>query len=168
MDGAWHGLLFDNPAVRLAPALTWSFRIPAGDGDLELDWLPVDGPGRHAMAGREVVSTSYAEPGEAGYRNHRFDRIRLLITGQDHDLITVTATVSGDIDGLGRDEITVTGRLAFTGITVQLSDTVSGAGALARLAAFTDVSGLREVPDPRGIAYRFSPDPRPSGQRRRG
>jgi len=157
VDGEWGALLFDNPVLRLPPALTWSFRIPAGGSTLELDWLVVDTPGRHTMTGCGATSSSYAEPGEATVDGYRFDRIALQVTGQDGDRITVTATVSGDIDKLGRDPVTATARLRFTAFTVQLSDTTTEAGALARLAAFTDITGLAATPDPRGIAYRFIP-----------
>jgi hypothetical protein len=155
VDGTWSGLLFDNPVVRLPPALTWSFRLPFGDSVLELDWLAIDSPGRWAMAGRESVSRAFADPGEAILDRHRFDRIALRVTGQEGDLITVAVTVAGDLDGFGREEVTVAGRLRFGGFTVQLSDVSSGDEALARLGALTDTTGLAAVPDPRGVAFLF-------------
>jgi hypothetical protein len=65
--------------------------------------------------------------------------------------------VGGDIDGLGPASLTVEAWLTFTGIDVQLSGAGDAVSALARLAEFTDVDGLTEVPDPRGIAFRYGP-----------
>jgi hypothetical protein len=163
--GEWNGLLFDNPTVGLDPALTWSFQIPFEPVEdqspaLTVEWLPVPAPGWTAMAGAAAVSGSFAEPAEASvyhWLHHRYDRVDLRITEQDGPRIRVVTTVAGDIDGLGPAEITVPAWLTFTGILVQLAGVTTADDALARLAEFTDVDGLVEVPDPRGIAFRFAP-----------
>jgi hypothetical protein len=174
--GRWSGLLFDHPRVGLAPALTWTFQIPLAEVDgaataLEVDWLPLDGAGWRTMAGHAALSESFAEPAEPSvYRrgHHRFERVALRVTDQDGPRIRVAATIGGDIDGLGTDEISVAAWLRFDGIIVQLGGVGSAAGALARLTAVTDAAGLTEVPDPGGLNYRFAPGNSVSGRRRGG
>jgi hypothetical protein len=167
VGGDWHGLLFDNQAVGLPPALTWTFRIPfapvGGEpATLDVEWLPLPATGWRAMAGLSAASGSFAEPAEASVHHaghhHRYDRVELRVTEQDGPLLRVAVTVAGDIDGLGPAELAVDCRLAFTGITVQLGDVRSAQAAAQRLAEFTDIGGLAEVPDPRGIAFRFAPE----------
>ena len=163
--GEWHGLLFDNSTVGVPPALTWTFRVPfapvGGEpAALDVEWLPVAAPGWQAMAGLTAASGSFAEPAEASVHlagHHRYDRVELRIVEQDGRRIRVAVTVAGDIDRLGPAEITVEGWLVFAGISVQLGGVGSAADALAELSGFTDVSGLVEAPDPRGIAFRFVP-----------
>ncbi|WP_250037667.1 hypothetical protein [Paractinoplanes maris] len=163
--GEWSGLLFDNPVVGLAPALTWTCSVPLApvDGEpvaLDLDWLPWVVADRRSMAGLEVSCGSFAEPAEASVyfrAHHRYDRVAVRVAEQRADRIRVVAAVSGDIDGLGPEEIAVDSWLSFGGITVQLGGVSTGAAALARLADFTETAGLVEVGDPRGIAFRFRP-----------
>ncbi|MBM2616128.1 hypothetical protein JIG36_11225 [Actinoplanes sp. LDG1-06] len=163
--GGWSGLLFDNPVIGVAPALTWTCVVPLApvDGEsatLDLDWLPLEVPDWRAVAGLEVSSGSFAEPAEASVRlrgHHRFDRVVVRVAEQDGERIRVVATVSGDLDGLGPDEFAVEAWLGFRGVTVQLSGVDSASAALARLAGFTEVAGLSDVGDPRGIAFRFQP-----------
>jgi hypothetical protein len=163
--GEWHGLLFDNQAVGLAPALTWTFRIPFEpiDGDpaaLDVDWVPLAAPSWRAMAGRSARSASFAEPAEASvyhYGHHRYDRVDLTVSEQDGARLRVVVTVSGDIDALGPSSITVDAWLTFDGIRVQLGDAGSASAALSRLASFTDVDGLTEHPGAPGVAFHFVP-----------
>jgi hypothetical protein len=161
--GEWHGLLFDNPAVRLPAALTWTLRIPFApvDGEpvtLHIDWLPVEAGDWRSMSGQHAVSPSFAEPAEASLQHaghHRYDRVEVRVTEQRDTLIRVTVTLAGDLDGLGPDTVTADAWLRFTGIAVQLSDVASAEQARQRLAEVTDTTGLVEAPDARGIAFRF-------------
>ena len=163
--GEWHGLLFDNQAVGLPPALTWTFRIPfapiGGDpAALDVEWVPLAAPGWRAMAGLSAESASFAEPSEASVHyqgHHRYDRVSLSVPEQDGARIRVVVTVSGDIDALGPPSLTVDAWLSFAGIRVQLGDADSAAAALARLASFTDVDGLAEHAGAPGVAFHFVP-----------
>jgi len=161
--GEWHGLLFDNQAVGLPPALTWTFRVPfepiGGDpAALDVEWVPLEAPGWRSMAGLSAQSASFAEPAEASvhhHGHHRYDRIGLIVSEQDGSRIRVVVTVSGDIDGLGPSSITVDAWLSFAGIRVQLGDADSAAAALSRLASFIDVDGLAEHAGAPGVAIHF-------------
>ncbi|WP_127500861.1 hypothetical protein [Actinoplanes solisilvae] len=163
--GGWSGLLFDSAAVGLPPALTWACEIPLAPVEgvpagLDLEWLPWEASGWQAMAGVEVKCGSFAEPVEASVRlrgHHRYDSVHVRVAEQRGDLIRVVATLSGDLDGLGPDEVSVDAWLAFRGVSVQLAEVSSASQALARLAGFTETAGLAEVGDPRGIAFRFQP-----------
>jgi hypothetical protein len=165
VGGEWHGLLFDNQAVGVPPALTWTFRFPFAPvrGEpvvLEVEWLPVPADGWQRMAGLAAGSATFAEPAEASVhhaRYHRYDRVELRIAEQDGARVRAVVTVAGDLDGLGPAEITAEAWLTFAGISVQMGGVASAAGALQRLGDFTDVAGLVEHPDPRGIAFRFVP-----------
>ena len=160
--GEWDGLLFDNQAVGLPPALTWNFRVPfeavgGQPAQLTVEWLPLPATGWRRLAGLSAASGSFAEPAEASVHHaghYRYDRVELTVTEQDGPRIRVVVTVAGDLDDLGPAEFTVDAWLTFTGISVQLGE---AGDALARLAEFTDTDGLAEVPDPRGIASRFAP-----------
>ncbi|MFF5077696.1 hypothetical protein ACFY36_11630 [Actinoplanes sp. NPDC000266] len=163
--GEWSGLLFDNPVVGLDEALTWTLRIPFAPvgGDpvlLEIEWLPDTTGGWQAMTALAVSSGSFAEPAEAvvhHHGHHRYDRVDVRVTAQDGPLITAAVTLAGDLDALGPDEITGTAALRFTGISVQLQGVSTAPEALNRLAGHTDTTGLIEIEDPRGIAFRFAP-----------
>ncbi|GAA0528024.1 hypothetical protein GCM10010172_05720 [Paractinoplanes ferrugineus] len=158
--GDWRGLLFDNQAVGLPAALTWSFRVPFEPvgglaAGLTVEWLPIAAKGWRELAGSSAASLSFAEPAEASVHHaghYRYDRVELRVAEQDGARVRVVVTVAGDIDRLGPPEFTVEAWLTFAGIDVQL-----GGGSPARLAEFTDTDGLVEVPDPRGIAVRFAP-----------
>ncbi|MBB4691823.1 hypothetical protein [Paractinoplanes abujensis] len=164
-DGVWSGLLFDNPVVGLPAALTWTCVVPLApvEGEpvvLDLDWLPWAVADWRSVAGLEVVCGSFAEPVEASVRwrgHHRYDRVSVRVVEQRGARVRVAATLSGDLDGLGPDEFSVESWLVFSGVTVQLSEVGSAGAALARLGEFVEVSGLVEVADPRGIAFRFAP-----------
>ncbi|MCY1143398.1 hypothetical protein OWR29_35830 [Actinoplanes sp. Pm04-4] len=163
--GSWGGLLFDNAVIGLPPALTWTCSVPLApvEGEragLDLDWLPWVVADWRAMAGVEISCDSFAEPAEASvfFRgHHRYDRVAARVAEQQGERIRVVASVAGDIDKLGPDEIGVDTWLAFQGVTVQLSEVSSAAEALERLAGFTATAGLVAVDDPRGIAFRFQP-----------
>ncbi|MFD0524043.1 hypothetical protein [Paractinoplanes durhamensis] len=130
--------------------------------ELTVEWLPLAANSWQDLAGRSSACDAFAEPAEASVHHtghHRYDRVELRVTEQDGPRIRVAVTVAGDIDGLGPAEITADAWLTFTGITVQLSGADTAAAGLTRLAEFTDVTGLIEVPDPRGIAFRFGPAP---------
>jgi hypothetical protein len=161
IDGEWHGLLFDNPAIGLPPALTWTFRVDTGPFTVEVDWLPLPASSWRSMAGQSTTSTAFADPAEAivyqGGRHYRFDRVDAQVTAQDGDMIQVELRLAGDIDGLGRETVTAGGRLRFTGIRVQLDG-----DPRERLAAFTDTGGLVEQPGTIGVAVHFTTIP-PAG-----
>ncbi|MFC3742081.1 hypothetical protein [Paractinoplanes deccanensis] len=163
--GEWDGLLFDNPAVGLPPALTWTLRLPfepvGGDPvRLEVEWLPIETGGWRDLAGKTVSSGSFAEPAEAVVHHsghHRYDRVDVRVLEQDGARIRVAVHAAGDLDALGPAEISGEAWLRFTGIAVQLKGVDDAAAALARLGEHTDTTGLIEIPDPRGIAFRFAP-----------
>jgi len=163
--GEWHGLLFDNQAVGLPPALTWTFRVPfepigGVPAALEVEWVPLAAPGWRSMAGLSARSASFAEPAEASvhhHGHHRYDRVELSVSEQDGPRVRVVVTVSGDIDALGPSSITVDAWLTFAGIRVQLGDADSASAALERLASFTDVDGLTEHAGAPGVAFHFVP-----------
>jgi hypothetical protein len=163
--GEWHGLLFDNQAVGLPPALTWTFQVPfepvGGEpATLEVDWLPLAAPGWRGMAGLAARSESFAEPAEAIVQHrgrHRYDRVSLRVAEQDDTRVRVVVTVGGDIDALGPAEFAVDAWLTFAGIRVQLGGVASAAAALERLAAVTDTDGLAEHPGAPGVAFHFVP-----------
>jgi hypothetical protein len=163
--GEWHGLLFDNQAVGLPPALTWTFTVPFAPvgGDpvaLDVEWVPLAAPGWRSMAGQSAESAAFAEPAEASvyhHGHHRYDRVSLSVAEQDGARIRVVVTVSGDIDRLGPPSLTVDAWLTFAGIRVQLGDAAGPAEALSRLASFTDVDGLVEHPGAPGVAFHFVP-----------
>ncbi|MEH0825659.1 MULTISPECIES: hypothetical protein [unclassified Micromonospora] len=167
--GEWRGLLFENPALGLAPQLTWSFHFPfqpvsrdhgSSPLTLDLEWLPIPADGWRSMAGRSAGSSQFAEPGEASvyyFAHHRYDAIDLQILEQRDLAIHVRANVSGDLDGLGVEPVVADAWLRFAGITVSLSDTVTADAALARLSEFCDITGLAQAADPGGIHFRFAP-----------
>lgn len=159
--GEWHGLLFDNQAVGLPPALTWTFRIPFERAELTVDWVPLDTGSWRRMAGLSAVSDAFAEPAESSVYHdgvhHRYERVELRVAEQDGERIRVAVTVGGDIDRLGPATITAEAWLTFTGISVQLSGAGTAETALARLAEFTDTDGLAARPDAPGVAVQFGP-----------
>jgi hypothetical protein len=163
--GEWHGLLFDNQAVGLPPALTWTLRIPfepvgGSPAALDVEWLVLDAPSWRAMRGVTCESAAFAEPAEASvhhHGHHRYDRVSVRVLDQDGPRIRVAVTAAGDLDGLGPASLAAETWLDFAGIRVQLGDAGDAAAALARLGAFTDVDGLAELPGAPGVAFHFVP-----------
>ncbi|MEV4352252.1 hypothetical protein AB0J83_47965 [Actinoplanes sp. NPDC049596] len=163
--GEFSGLLFDNPIVGLPPALTWTLRVPFGPvgGDpvlLEIEWLPDTAKSWQDMTGLSVSSPAFADPAEAvvhHHGHHRYDRADVRVLDQDGPIAHFEVALAGDLDGLGPGEITFGARLRFTGIAVQLTGATTAAEALERLGGHTDTTGLIEIDDPRGIAFRFAP-----------
>jgi hypothetical protein len=145
--------------------LTWTFHLPFAPVDgqplaMDVDWIPLPATSWRSLAGLAAASPAFAEPAECIVHfqgHHRYDRVQVRVSEQDGTRIRVALTVSGDLDGLGPDTLTLDVWLDFTGISVQLGDTPSAEAALARLAGFTDVDGLAADPQPPGIAFRFTP-----------
>jgi hypothetical protein len=108
--GEWHGLLFDNPSLRLPPSLTWCFNFPFEDVSREddysplslcVEWLPVPAESWRRIAGHRLTSAKFAEPAEASvyyYVHHRFDTVDLDLVEQRDRALRAVATVSGDLD----------------------------------------------------------------------
>jgi hypothetical protein len=169
--GEWHGLLFDNPTIGLAPQLTWGFSFPFNDviraygsspASLDIDWMPLPTQSWRSMAGQHARSARFGEPGEASvyhFQHHRYDAIDLHVVRQRDLRIHAYAKVSGDLDDLGIETIATDAWLRFTGIFVSLSDTSSADAALARLRDFTDTTGLSFSPVPSNASFRFAPSP---------
>lgn len=163
--GEWHGLLFDNQAVGLPPALTWHFRIPfepvGGEpAALDVEWLPISAPGWQQLAGRSARSAGFAEPAEASVHHaghHRYDRVAVRVLSQQGPRLRISLTIGGDLDRLGPAEITVETWLTFAGVKVQLGGADTAAAALERLGEFTDVTALVARPDAPGVAHVFGP-----------
>lgn len=171
VGGEWHGLLFDNPVIDLAPQLTWGFSFPFNDVirpdgsspiSLDIDWIPLPTKSWRSMAGQRARSAQFGEPAEASvyyFEHHRYDAIDLHVVEQRERRIHVLAKVSGDLDDLGIETIATDAWLQFVGIVVTLSDTSSADAALARLRDFTDTTGLWLSPDSVPTRFRFAPSP---------
>ncbi len=169
--GQWYGLLFDNPSLPRPPRLTWSFSFPFEDvshGDdscplsLTVEWLPVPAQSWRSVVGHHVTSANFAEPAEVSvyhYVHHRFQTVTLDLVEQRGRSLRAAVTVSGDIDHLGIDPVRADAWLTFTGILVSLHDVTSPAVGLARLARFTDTTGLVFDPNSTGAAMRFIAPP---------
>ena len=153
--GNWAGLLFENPRPAHPLSLSWAFHFDFGslqmDGELitpslDIEWVSVDTPGWMAMTGVHVACSKFADPAEASvytFMHHRFDVVNLTIAEQEGPRVSVQATVSGDIDGLGVPSITVEAWLEFAGIYVQPHERPSTCGAAVDLLrCHTDVVGL--------------------------
>jgi hypothetical protein len=166
--GTFRGLLFDNPAIGVAPQLTWTFAFEFEEVDrdygsspvcLDIDWVPLALPSWRDMAGQAVEFDGFAKPAESSvyfFAHHRYDAIALRVVEQRQQRIHVLAEVSGDLDRLGIPSMAVDAWLGFAGITVSLRDVSSEADALARLQDFTDPSGLFCSGGIPGTSYFFS------------
>jgi hypothetical protein len=167
--GEWRGLLYGNPSGSLPPTLTWSFaftfaRVDRDYGDspvsVDIDWVPLPTRSWRTMSGQSARIEQFAEPAEASvyfFQHHRYERIDLQVLDQHDTTLHVTATLSGDLDGLGIDTLTTTGWLTFAGITVQLGTVTSPQDALARLQDFTEVAGLAVAANPTGRSFTARP-----------
>lgn len=152
--GTWSGLLFDSPRIGLPAALTWSFsfqfaEVSDSPVSLDVDWLTLEVPGWHSLAGQVVRQAGRPVEGSVYYFNHhRFHRIDLEVAEQRGGAIHARAELSGDLDGLGMPSVPADAWLDFSGIRVQLADIGTPEEALARLSDFTDTTGLTFVPGP--------------------
>ena len=71
--GSWNGLLFDNPRLGLAPALTWTFTFRFQDVvrdtnsavSVDVDWVPLPAARWQDITPQQVASRRFAEPVEA-------------------------------------------------------------------------------------------------------
>lgn len=170
MGGLWGGVLFDNPAMWLAPTFSWAFmfrfaevtreRGPAAP-TLTVEWVRLDAAGWQDMAGRRASCPAFAQPVEASisfFDHHRYDRVDLHVLRQKGRLLQVAAEVEGDRDGLGIAALRASSRLLFDGITVALSTPPPDVDAArAMLDEFTDTSGLEGYS--RADGYWFTPGP---------
>ena len=168
VGGTWSGLLFENPAVGYPLTLTWTFRIDfeelvreygSSSPSLTIDWAPAGATKWTSMAGRRFRGSTFADPIETSvyfFDHHRFDRVDLEVENQDHELLRVAAVASGDLDGLGLDQVSARATLRFEGIYVQTAavrtDTDAAADLLSRI---TTVEGL--TPHPRHHNVLFEP-----------
>ncbi|MGH3758136.1 hypothetical protein [Actinophytocola sp.] len=167
--GQWDGLLFDNPTLGMMPWLSWSFTflfadVSRDDGSspvsLCIEWVPLTTATWRDMAGQALRNSRFAEPAEASvyfFEHHRYDTVDLQVVEQHGLEIRVAATVSGDLDGLGVDQLTVDQWMTFAGIHVSLSTARSAEAASARLKDFTDVIGLSCSPRRTAGNFMFSP-----------
>jgi hypothetical protein len=110
------------------------------------------------MTGLTARSTEFGDGGEASvyfFAHHRYASIELDLLAQRDVAVSASATVTGDIDGLGIDSITAEVCLRFAGITVALGDARSADVALSRLRDFTDTAGLSPKPVREHNSFRF-------------
>lgn len=166
--GSWGGILFNNPHVGLPIGLTWTFdfefeAVEREYGDTPVsatvDFVPLPDAQWQQMAPRQIASRTFAEPVESSvyfFMHHRFDSVELDLLEQRGALLHVSGVLSGDLDGLGLDEIRVDTWLEFSGIITALSEPVSAEEASNLLGGFTDLSGLQ--PTARGGGqFEFTP-----------
>ena len=155
MGGWWRGVLFDDPAVWLAPTFTWTFTFlyadVAREGGRAAPSLTVSGvrlaaAGWHAMAGQRAACQGFGQPVESTIHyleHHRYRSTDLHVVRQQGRLLQVIAEVDGDLDGLGIEAMRASSRLLFDGIAVDLVDGPPDvAAARAMLDDFTDTTGL--------------------------
>jgi hypothetical protein len=167
--GSWNGLLFDNPRLGLAPALTWTFSfrfqdVVRGDSSSEVsvdvDWVPLPAIGWQTITPAQLDSPHFAGPMEASvyfFEHYRFESVELDLPEQRGAQLHARATLRGDIDGLGLDEVSVDDWLGFDGIIVALDLVTSEQAARSQLGNFTDVSGLTKGGRTVGSGFIFSP-----------
>lgn len=166
VGGSWSGLLFENQRVGFPLSLTWTFNFEfaeiarefgSSSASLTVDWVPLKAPSWMAMTGQRCSSPEFANPIEASFYffdHHRFDTGSVEVIAQEEGRIYARVAVSGDLDGLGLDPLTVEGWLEFDSIRVQPETkpvSVEAAGEL--LAQFSSTAGL--VAEDCGHNYRF-------------
>jgi hypothetical protein len=162
-----NGLLFDNPTLDLAPALTWTFTFrlrgvgrsdSSSEVSVDVDWVPLPSARWQEITPRQVASPRFAEPVEASvyfFEHYRFDSSSCSCYSSGAQL-RASATLRGDIHGLGMDEVHVDDWLRFDGIIVSLNGVTSAQAARAQLGSFTDVKGLTQVGRTAGGGLIFS------------
>jgi hypothetical protein len=165
--GSWSGLLFDNAHIGLEPRLTWGFTFEfeevkrddeSSAVSLTVEWVPLPGANWSSMAGQSASSDVFAEPIECSayfFEHYRYDSVQLRVLEQSGSRLRVAVEARGDIDELGVPEWNVEGWLDFACVYVQLDGVTALEDAAARLAEFTDASGL--VPVGNGHNIRFVP-----------
>jgi len=166
--GWWSGVLFDNPAVWLAPKLTWCFTFnfagvvrdhSAASPALTIEWVNLPVASWRDLAGHRASCHAFARPIEASisfFDQHRYDTIDLHVVKQRNRLVQAVAEVEGDLDGLGIEALRASSRLLFDGITVALSSPPPDVqAARALLEEHTDASDLAGYP--RAGGYWFTP-----------
>jgi hypothetical protein len=170
--GEWWGVLFENPDMSIPSTLTWGFSFPFESLDedgvavplgLTVEYVPLAAAGWRSLGGHRLTSTGFMGLAEANvhhYLHHRFESIDIDLAEQRGQLLRAVVIVSGDVDDLGIDPLHADAWLAFAGITVSLPDLTSSDHALARLAEFTDTSGLALPQGSAGRSFCFSPEPR--------
>ena len=169
--GSWGAVLFDNPAVGLAPSLYWwvtfsylDIRRDWGETSCQLDveWIVLGPTDWRGMTPTTVTCPTYGSPTEASLHvlaHHRFESVTIAVGDQRGDRLHVRADVAGDLDGLGLPALRAEAWLDFEALVVSLRErppSVDAARSL--LAAFTTVDGLTGNEE-RGV-YRFTPDRR--------
>jgi hypothetical protein len=152
--GQWHGLLFDNPTQGIPPGLTWTFKFRFAEvsreyGDtsvsLTVDWVPLPGADWTAMTGQSLSSDTFADSVECSayfFDHHTYRYARLRVLEQQGSRLRVAAEVEGDEEGLGVPVWNLEEWLDFDCIYVQLDGVETVEEAAARLAEFTNASGL--------------------------
>jgi hypothetical protein len=167
--GAWHGVLFDNPSIGLAPSLTWSLTVDcqavvrdvdSSPVSVTVEWLPMPVPSWTRMAPGHAQGQHFGELAECSIyfqEHHCFGAFDLALYEQRGAELRAALTVREDLDGLGLDPVSVEAWLRFEGLIVHLSDVTSPSQALQRLADFIDVTGLIRDDGWTGSGFCFYP-----------
>ncbi len=168
IGGTWSGLLFENPRTGYDLRLTWTFTFDyepvrreygTTKPGLSIDWVPFGNCSWRSLAGNEARTKRFAEPIESSvyfFEHYRYDEADVRVLEQQATDVRVSASVRGDVDGLGLESLEADQRLRFQGIYVQpspLPDSTEAAESL--LAEFTDTTGLVGVR--RQHSYVFEP-----------
>ncbi len=158
IGGTWSGLLFENRRTGYDLRLTWTFTFDyepvhreygTTTPSLTIDWVPFGRCSWRGLAGNSANSKRFAEPIESSayfFEHYRYEEAGLRVVEQQAADVRVSATVRGDLDGLGLDSLEADQRLQFRGIYVQpslLPESTEAAASL--LAEFTDTTGLAGV-----------------------
>ena len=151
--GSWGGVL-DIFAGESEPRLVWTFILtfPEAQRDygdtsvnLVIDGVPLpDSDWRH-MAPRQVTCARFAEPVESSvyfFMHHRYDGVAVELVEQRGTDLLVSATLSGDVDGLGHDHLSARALLSFSRIHVTADVASDAFHARTELHRLTQVDGL--------------------------
>lgn len=174
IGGTWSGLLYENLQTGCDLRLTWTFTFDyepvrreygTTEPSLSIDWVPFGESNWRSLAGNEMNTKRFAEPIESSvyfFEHYRYDATDIRVVEQEAADVRVSASVRGDIDGLGLGSLYVDQRLRFRGIYVQpslLPDSTEAAEAL--LSRFTDTAGLVGVRRQHSYAFEPSGSSRP-------